>query len=102
MPNPQASRVGRRGHSPAFRASVVAAIVSGGHVRDVAALYGVSKASVWLWCKLAGVRKVHTDHSMPPTCHPGSPHYGRGLCRLCYRSEYERNGHVVGPRRKAA
>lgn len=93
-----ASRVGRRGHSPEFRASVVSAIIAGGKVRDVANLYGVSKASIWLWCKAAG----HGGRNIvaPPTCHPERPHYGRGLCRKCYRAEWERNGNVQAIRRE--
>lgn len=96
----QASRVGRRGHSTAFRASVVSAIVSGGKVRDVASLYGVSKASIWLWCKEGGLKPKNIV--LPPTCHPDRPHYGRGFCRKCYRLESHYNGNVHGPRRKAA
>ena len=96
-----ASRVGRRGHSEAFRASVVSAMASGGQVRSVAALYGVSTMSVWLWCKVAGVSRA-PDQGKPPSCHPNRPHYGRGFCRECYRAEYRLNGNVHGPRRKAA
>lgn len=99
MPNPQASRVGRRGHSQAFRASVVAAIVSGGHVRDVAAIFGVSKASIWLWCKSAGVLKAK---GLPPVCHPKEKHFGKGLCARCYRQEWRANGNVHRPLRKVA
>ena len=93
------TRPGRRGHSQSFRAQVVAAILRGVKVRDVARFYEVSTASIWLWCKAAG----HQGRNIgaPPTCHPERPHYGRGLCRKCYRSEWERNGHVTGPKRKS-
>lgn len=91
-------RPGRRGHSPEFRARVVAAVLRGSKVRDVAKLYTVSTGSVWLWCKAAGYEGRNIG--APPTCHPGLPHYGRGLCRRCYRAEFDRNGHVTGPRRK--
>lgn len=93
------NRPGRRGHSPVFRSRVVAAIVRGCKVRDVAALYRVSKGSIWIWCRAAGFGGRNIGD--PPTCHPGRPHYGRGLCRQCYRAEWDRNGHVTGPRRKS-
>lgn len=94
------TRVGRRGHSPEFRARVVAAIARGCKVRDVATFYEVSTASIWLWCKAAG--HGARDVGKPPSCHPERPHYGRGLCRKCYRAEWEKNGNVHGPRRKSA
>lgn len=93
------SRVGRRGHSQAFRASVVSAILAGGQVRAVATLYGVSKASIWLWCKSAGVLKVK---GLPPECHPQEKHFGRGLCAACYKREWSQNGNVHRPMRRAA
>ena len=42
---------GRSGWPQSFRDAVVAAVIAGGTVRDVAADYGVSTASVWLWAK---------------------------------------------------
>lgn len=74
-------------------------MVAGGQARVVAKKFGVSTMSIWLWCKLAGVQGRGTNN--PPTCHPDRPHYGRGRCRKCYRAEWEANGHVVGPRRRA-
>ena len=97
----KASRVGRRGHSVAFRASVVAAMAAGGQVRRVAQLYGVSTASVYLWCKAAGVQSS-PEIGKPPSCHPAEAHYGRGLCRRGYRWEWERNGFDEGKGRKGA
>ena len=93
-------RVGRRGHSPEFRASVVAAILRGGQVRAVARLYRVSSSSVGIWCKAAGFR-TSPEIGRPPRCHPAEAHYGRGLCRRWYRREWERNGFVAGKGRNS-
>ena len=49
-------RVGRGGHSPAFRAQVVALIASGQPFRDVAKDLGLSTSTIGAWCKAAGVR----------------------------------------------
>lgn len=97
----QATRVGRRGRDPQLRAAVVAAILAGGQHRAVARLYKVSTYSIHRWLRADGV-EAPRGIGEPPTCHPSEAHYGRGLCRRCYRREWEREGNVHGPRRKAA
>lgn len=88
---PPQARPGRAGHSPAFRATVVRAILAGLPHRDVARRYGVSTATIAAWCKAAGVPKVK---GVPPTCHPDRPAFGRGFCQSCYGKMWRRGGFV--------
>lgn len=85
------TRPGRRGHSPNFRARVVAAVVRGSKVRDVARLYRVSTGSVWLWCKAAG---MEASKGRPPVCHPDREAFGKGYCAPCYKRLWRLDGHV--------
>lgn len=85
------TRTGRRGHSPEFRARVVSAIVRGCKVRDVAAFYEVSKASIHLWTRAAGLEK---SKGKPPACHPDRKPFGKGYCAPCYKRLWAADGHV--------
>lgn len=76
---------GRGGHSWQFKDAVVEAVRIGGTVREVAANHGVSTASVWLWCKQAG---LPPRKGLPPTCHPDRPVLAKRLCAPCYKAKY--------------
>jgi transposase-like protein len=82
---------GRRGHSKAFRATVVAAIKARLAVRYVAGAVGISTSTVWLWCKAAGVAK---RKGLPPRCHPDRKAFGKGYCAPCYKRLWNMDGHV--------
>lgn len=85
------TRLGRRGHSPAFRARVVEAILAGEQHRVVARLYKVSTGSIHIWCRAAGLKP---SKGRPPVCHPDREAFGKGYCATCYKRLWRLNGHV--------